>query len=279
MRGETAAPVSRAEDIRTALLAAGLSGWEEREAGECVHFVFYCPVTSDVQKRTRAVERSLGDGTDWMQVDEEDWAHAWKRFWKPQRIGRRLVVKPTWETCEAKASDVVISLDPGMAFGSGTHETTRMCIEWLETMVHGGERILDIGCGSGILAIVALRLGAARVVALDNDPVAVAVTKGNLHLNGVASQARVIESEGLDALAPDERFDIVTANIVADAIIAMAHRVIRRLSRCGRLIGSGIIVERVNDVRTALEQAGYSEQAWRTEGEWASVCAGAASAK
>jgi ribosomal protein L11 methyltransferase len=274
-RGEVRVPPEKAEETRTALLLERLPGWEENGEGEALSFVFYCPMTEELGARKAAVEGRLHATVAWSVVDDEDWAHAWKRFWKPLRIGRRLVVKPTWEPFEPSAGDIVIELDPGMAFGSGTHETTRMCMLWLEDVLEEGERVLDVGTGSGILAVTAARLGAREVIAVDNDPVAVRTALENVTLNRVADRVRVENSDLTAVIASDERFDVIVANIVADAIIGLAPRVAPLLEEGGRFVASGIIVERVSEVRVALDEAGLVRQDWRPDGEWASVCAAA----
>ena len=273
LRGETAADIDGAEDVRTRLLLAGLKGWEEHDGPGQVCFVFYCARTDDLEARVAEVEGHLAAPVRWSGVDDEDWAHAWKRFWKPQRIGQRLVVKPTWETFEAAPDDVVIELDPGMAFGTGTHATTRMCLEWLEQLVRGGERVLDVGTGSGLLSVAAARLGAREVLAVDNDPIATRTAAENVVLNQVAERVRVDDSALTAAVPAGARYDIVVANIVADAILALAPAIIGLLEEGACFVASGIIRERVDGVRGALEALGFAHQEWREDGEWASVSA------
>lgn len=285
LRGDTRVGAAMAEDTRTGLLLEDVRGWEEHEEGNHLRFVFYLPPSELSEERARSVENRLAPGLRetadqdehagaiaWSWVDDEDWAHAWKRFWKPQRIGRRLVVKPTWEPYPVQEGDVVVELDPGMAFGTGTHATTWMCMEWLETVVNGGERVLDVGTGSGILSISALLLGASSAVAVDNDPIAVRTASENAALNGVGDRMQIAASDLVEALDATDRFDIIVANIVADAIIALAPRLAPHRAPHAPFVASGIIVERVEDVRAALEAAGMRQQEWRTEGEWASVC-------
>ncbi len=184
------------------------------------------------------------------QLAEEDWANAWKEHYHVLRISRRLVIVPTWRDYQPPVDDVVIHLDPGMAFGTGLHPTTRACLERLEDTVAPGMSVLDVGTGSGILALAAARLGATRVVALDMDPVAVAAAQANVVHNGLA---RVIEvRQGSLPLARPERFDIVVANIIARVIAELAPALAQAVRSGGVLIASGIISERAAAVEGAL---------------------------
>ncbi len=202
-------------------------------------------------------------------VEEADWANAWKQYFKPQRIGRRLVVKPTWEAWDAAPDDVVIEIDPGMAFGTGLHATTRLCLRALEDAVVPGVSVADVGTGSGILAAAAARLGAARVAAVDIDPLAVRIARENVALNHTESIVHVAESD----VPPPGTFDIVVANILADVIIGMAPALRDALRPHGTLIASGIIDTRAEDVRQGLIEVGLTIQETPTEGEWAAIIA------
>jgi ribosomal protein L11 methyltransferase len=203
-------------------------------------------------------------------VDEEDWANAWKAFFKPMRIGKRLIVAPPWElplspNPSSQPDDVTIIIDPGMAFGTGSHPTTRLCLAAIEEFLIPGMRVADIGAGSGILAIAAAKLGAARVHACDIDSLAVRIAGENALVNGVALEM----SEAL----PSGRFDLIVANILADVIIGMADDLVARLAPDGVLIVSGIIETRGADVVAALATRGLTCAEVRYEGEWiALVC-------
>ena len=202
-------------------------------------------------------------------VAEEDWANAWKQYFKPQRVGKRLVVKPTWEDFDAAPDDLIIQIDPGMAFGTGLHGTTRLCLRALEDAVKPGMRIADVGTGSGILSIAAAHLGAAHVEAVDNDPVAVRVALENVEVNEVGDRVTVRES----SVPPSGTFDIVAANILADVILGMARALFDAVRPGGSLIASGIIDSRASDVATGLTAIGFQIAETMTEGEWVALIA------
>lgn len=200
-------------------------------------------------------------------VDEQDWAEYWKRFYKPFRLGKRLVVRPTWEAYEAQAGDLVIHLDPGMAFGTGTHESTALCAGLLERHMLPGSRVLDVGTGSGILAIAAARLGAKDVLAIDIDPVAVRTARENIEKNGLS---HAVTARTGDLLQGTEgRYDLAVANILADVIIGLSEPILSVLKPGGVFLCSGIIQERAQDVADALQQAGYTLLERADKGEWA----------
>ena len=201
-------------------------------------------------------------------VKEQDWAENWKKYYKPFRAGRRLVVKPSWEIYAAQDGDLVLELDPGMAFGTGTHETTFMCMEQLERYVTPGCRAIDVGCGSGILALAAAKLGAADVLAIDLDELAVKVAAENTVKNGLAGRVRVVHGDLLEKA--DEKADVIVANIIADVICFLCGPAKKHLLPGGTFICSGIIREREEDVQRALDAAGYAVCSRLAKGSW--VC-------
>jgi ribosomal protein L11 methyltransferase len=208
-------------------------------------------------------------------VHEEDWANAWKQFFQVERIGGRLVVRPAWREYSAQPGDVVLQLDPGMAFGTGQHETTRMCLIAAQELVRPGMRVLDLGCGSGILGIAAALLGAGDVIAVDSEPFAVEAARANARCNGVEARLRVAEGS-LDrrwpfGAPPAAAFDLVLANIHAAAVIALAPRLHAALRPGGTLVASGIIAERLDGVAAALAAAGFVAPAACAAGEWRTV--------
>ena len=204
-------------------------------------------------------------------VADDDWAENWKRYYKPFRIGKRLIVKPTWEPYEPESRDLVIEMDPGMAFGTGTHETTNMCMILLEEYLEKGMRVMDVGTGSGILAIAAAKLGASEVLALDIDPDAVKVAQENIQRNGVEKSTRAVKGDMVRGEAID--CDLVVANIVAGAISVLAEPVKRYLREGGYFVCSGIIKEREQDVLDSFAETNYAVIDRQEQGEWVALCA------
>jgi ribosomal protein L11 methyltransferase len=212
-------------------------------------------------------------------VREADWAEAWKSHFPVLRIGRRLVIVPTWRRHKPRPGDVVLSLDPGMAFGTGLHPTTRLCLAALETLADEGllahgrapdgtARVLDVGCGSGILAIAAGKLGAGELLGVDPDPIAVEATAANARLNGLTERIRV----GKGSVPTDEGpFDIVLANLIASLLVQLAVPLRDEMATGGRMIASGIFRDREPDVREAFEAAGLRvTRRWADE-DWVAL--------
>ncbi len=214
--------------------------------------------------------RPIGELTTRL-VHEEDWAEAWKQHFPVLRVGRRIVIRPTWRDHSATAGDVVISLDPGMAFGTGLHPSTRLCLAGIEELADegrvAGERVLDVGCGSGILAICAGLLGASSVLAVDTDPLAAEVTAQNAAANGLGD---LIEARrGSLPLPAAEEFDLVLANLVAGVLVAIAGQLAAVVKPGGgRLVASGIFRDREPDVVAAFESAGLRVIGRSAETDW-----------
>lgn len=202
-----------------------------------------------------------------MLLDESNWAQSWKEFYHTQRVGQRVVVKPTWETYVESPGDVVLELDPGMAFGTGEHETTRLCLMQLERWIQPGCLVYDIGTGSGILALAAAKLGAAQVVACDLDPVAVAVARGNVADNGLEDRV-FVQVGSVNSITGQA--DIIVANIITDVILEILSAVTVRLVEGGCFIAGGIIGERRDEVMHALSAAGFSVMQEIVDDDW--VC-------
>jgi ribosomal protein L11 methyltransferase len=203
------------------------------------------------------------------KVKEEDWANNWKKYYKPLKVSRRIVIKPSWEQYESKDDEIVLEMDPGMAFGTGTHETTTLCIDALDRYLKGGETVVDIGCGTGVLAVSALLLGAEIATAIDLDSNAVQIAKENAERNRVNHRMEVIHGNLLDQVYG--QFDIAVANIIADVIIDLTKSIRRFLKPNGLFIASGIILDRLQDVLEEMEASGLELIEKKTKGEWAVV--------
>lgn len=201
-------------------------------------------------------------------VCEEDWANSWKQYYKPIKTGKRLVIVPVWEKYEPVSGEVTVLMDPGMAFGTGTHETTRLCAELLEKYVKEDCSVLDVGCGSGILAISASKLGAGKCFACDIDPVAVEVARENTELNHTDNVECAVSDLLKQVKKTEGGYDIVVANIVADVVIRLAPDVGEYLAKNGVFIISGIIKERAAEVQDALYKAGYKIDDEKYENGW-----------
>lgn len=204
-------------------------------------------------------------------VDDNDWAEAWKKYYKPIKIGERILIKPSWEKYVLEENDILIELDPGMAFGTGTHETTMMCTEALEKYVKSGDIVYDIGCGSGILSIVAAKLGAEKVVGVDLDELCVKVSNENIKLNNVNKIVEIKEGNLLDVV--DGKANIIVSNIIAEIIAGMTKDLRAYLKGDGIFITSGIIVEKIELVEKALLENGFKVLDIKRLNGWACIIA------
>ena len=204
-------------------------------------------------------------------VQEQDWSECWKQYYKPFRAGKHLVIKPSWENWNAAPGDLIIELDPGMAFGTGTHETTAMCVEMIEKHYHGG-KVLDVGTGSGILAIAAARLGADSVLGVDIDPMAVRVAQENVEKNGLSREIDIRQGDlvaGLDNV----KCEFAVANILADVIALLAAPLKAHLTENATFVCSGILKEREQDVVDVLTKNGYRLFDRMQKGDWVALAA------
>lgn len=220
-------------------------------------------------KELREEGFSIGEGRIITNsVYEEDWAHSWKKYYKVTKLGNRIVVKPRWEEYIPKEDEIIIELDPGMAFGTGTHETTILCLELLEKYIKGGELVYDIGTGSGILSIAASKFGAKKVIGVDIDEVAVDAAKENVEYNNIEN-VEIRHGNLTDVL--EEKADIIVANIIADVIIMMTPSAKEFLKKDGLFIISGIIKDRKTDVLSTLERNNFNLIEIREMGEWVGI--------
>lgn len=211
-------------------------------------------------------------------TENEDWENNWRAYYKPMEIGTRLLVRPSWEEADANGR-IVLSLDPGMAFGTGSHQTTRMCLQYLEENVKTGDKLIDLGCGSGILAIAGLLLGADDALAVDIDEIAEKIVYENAALNGIGRDRLLVRigdalTDGAfaDGLC-EKRYDVVVMNIVADVVIAMSSLVPKLIKPDGVFIMSGIIADRLEDVKAGIAKNGFEVLSTRAEGDWRAILA------
>lgn len=210
-------------------------------------------------------------------ISEEDWANNWKKFFHPIEVGNKILIKPEWEELADETDRIVFSVNPGMSFGSGTHHTTQLCIEALENYINNDTYMLDLGCGSGILSIIGMMLGAKEAYAVDIDPNAVEIAYDNAERNGIGRQryfvtaGDVTSDEKLIGRLSERKYDVVVANIVADVIIAISSTAAKLIEKDGVYITSGIIEDRIDDVKEALEICGFEIQSMARKADWACI--------
>lgn len=217
-----------------------------------------------------AERQHLDYSIDYRTVDEEDWAESWKEFFWPQEITRRIVVKPTWRDYTQRPGQLVIDIDPGMAFGTGTHPTTALCMAMLETYMTPGVSVLDVGTGSGILLIEAAKLGASQLAGIDLDPDAIHIARQNLARNAVPKQRYTLHSGHLLSMV-DATYDIVVANILAEVILELLDHVNRVLTPGGIFICSGIIEAFQSGVLKKMTACGFSILDVQKQGDWVAI--------
>jgi ribosomal protein L11 methyltransferase len=255
--------------------------WAEDAVGRAVsHSVTaYLPEDSQLETRCRTMEKKLShleaqsgliSRISYKKRDDEDWAHAWKAYFWPQKISRRLVVKPTWREYTPASDDIIIELDPGMAFGTGTHPTTALCAAMVEAYLQKGDSFLDVGTGSGILMIAAARLGAARVCGIDKDETAVQVATANLKLNSIQPHRFEVKAANLIDETSDA-YDIIAANILTPVILELIVDIRRVLNPGGIFICSGIIEKKQRLVTRALQKIGFDIIETAVKEEWVAI--------
>ncbi len=200
------------------------------------------------------------------EVSEEDWANSWKKYYKPTKLGSKIVIKPSWEDYSINHGEIVIEMDPGMAFGTGTHETTAMCAEMLEKYIQCGSTVLDVGCGSGILSIIATKLGAGQGVGVDIDENAVRISRENAKRNCVDHRIEFRHGDLLEVVY--EEYHIVVANILAEVIVDLAKDIKKCMKEYGTFIASGIIQDKEDVVMKAFDEVGLEVIEVIRRGEW-----------
>lgn len=275
VKNETAEAVAEALSRyvpRGVVIEAGPDGWN---AGPVIVRA-YLPTDDQLKANKRGIEKSLWHlgqiqpvpAPTFRPIAEADWAEEWKKQLKVLHVGQRTIIQPSWLDYTPTPEEIVIRLDPGMAFGTGLHPTTQMCLAALEELVHPQARVLDMGTGSGILAIAAAKLGAEQVLAVDNDPVAVKTARGNVATNGVQETVNLVRGSLADVT---ERYDLIVVNILAKVIVEMTQQgLANRLRPGGTLIAAGVITDQKPQVVTALKQAGLALAGqWQTD-DW--VC-------
>ncbi len=203
--------------------------------------------------------------------DDSAWKDNWKEYFRPKKVGARIVVKPTWYDYDASEDDLVIELDPGMAFGTGTHETTSLCLRQMEIYIRPGDRLLDVGCGSGILTVAAAKLGAAEALGVEIDPVAVDVARENIARNGVEGVARAQYGDLTKGV--DFRANVVVANLMADLVTMLSRDVAGHLLPGGKYISSGILIEKKDQVAEAIRDCGFRIIDIPEDGMWCCIVA------
>jgi ribosomal protein L11 methyltransferase len=256
-------------------------GWPEDAIGRPDHYTVtgYFPDDNRIEQRCKILEEKLLHFKEqlgliyrvsYKELDEEDWAHSWKAYFWPQKIGRNMVVKPTWRDYRADPGEVVIELDPGMAFGTGTHPTTTMCISLIENYLEKGDMFLDIGTGSGILMIAAAKLGAGKIRGVDHDETAVHIAVENLKRNGVDAQGFFVNCANLAEGIP-ETYNIAAANILSHVILDLLKDIRRVLKSGGIFICSGIVDKNEKQVVAAMRNIGFEILETCSQDEWVAI--------
>lgn len=262
---------AKAPELTAADLLEGL--------GDDVVIKAYYPSSLNLNELIATIKEKIGFISEFLDtgkglkcfttIDEEDWSNTWKVYYKPFNISKNIVIKPSWEEYVPENGEIVIELDPGMAFGTGTHETTRMCAQMLEDFVSAGDRVIDVGCGTGILSIIAAKLGATEVTAVDTDEIAVNITEKNSKLNDTGNVIRACTGVMTDLESC--YVDIVAANIVANVILQLSAHIKNYLKPSGIFITSGIIKDRRREVEDVYGSLGFKPVKSVEMGEWVAI--------
>lgn len=268
---------------------------EVLEDDETAQIIFYLEKNNNLQKVLRGVKSGVdklrsfvdvGSGSiDVTVTKDEDWANEWKKYFKAFRVADNIIIKPTWESISNKEKvnkdDIIVEIDPGMAFGTGSHETTKLSIDFLKKYLKPGQKVLDVGCGSGILSIIANKLGASSVTAIDIDASAVEIARENINLNNISQEevtlffANILDRENNNELdrTLDHDYDIVVANILTEVIIELSETIGNYLKPNGYFISSGILYTQSDKVQEAICKNGMEIIEVNTNGDWVCITA------
>ena len=238
----------------------------------------YFPVNIYAERRKQAILKRFEETfaeredivytIDFYDFEEEDYQNSWKKYFYTQKISERFVVKPTWREYEPQEDELVIEIDPGRAFGTGTHPTTSLCIKLMEENIKEGNTVIDVGTGSGILMVAAEKLGAGKIVGTDIDPMAVEVAEENLLLNKVDMEKAKAYAGDLVTVVQNEKFDVVVANILADVLLILLKDISRVVKKDGLVIFSGIIEDKLEEMKRAVEEVGLEILEVKADKEW-----------
>lgn len=241
----------------------------------------YFPMNAYAERRKKAIEERFKETfderediiytIDFYDYEEEDYQNSWKKYFYTQKISERFVVKPTWRDYEPEDDELIIEIDPGRAFGTGTHPTTSLCIKLMEENIKPDTTVIDVGTGSGILMVAAEKLGAKKIVGTDIDPMAVEVAEENLILNKVDMEKAKAYAGDLVSVVREEKFDVVVANILADVLLILLNDISRVVKEDGLIIFSGIIEDKLEEMKRAIEEAGLKILEVKADKEWRAI--------
>lgn len=205
---------------------------------------------------------------DFYEYDEEDYQNSWKKYLFPEKVSEKFVVKPTWREYEAEDGELIIELDPGRAFGTGSHPTTSLCLKLMEENIKAGDSVIDVGTGSGILMVASEKLGATEIYGTDIDELAVEVAKENLELNGISEEKAKVYLGDLISVVENKKFDVVVANILADVLLILLNDITKVVKDGGKIIFSGIIDEKYELLKKEVEKSGFTVIETKSDKEW-----------
>ncbi|MFA6709488.1 MAG: 50S ribosomal protein L11 methyltransferase [Fusobacterium sp.] len=238
----------------------------------------YFPLNFYAEKRRKAILNALEEKffqrediiytVDFYDYEEEDYQNSWKKYFYTQKISNRFVVKPTWRDYEPLEDELVIEIDPGRAFGTGTHPTTSLCIKLMEENISAQDRVIDVGTGSGILMVAAEKLGAKEIIGTDIDPMAIEVAKENLELNKVSLEKAKAYAGDLISVVKEDKFDVVVANILADVLLILLKDISKVVRKDGLVIFSGIIEDKLEEMKKEIESQGLEILEVKADKEW-----------